>query len=243
MAGASRSLDPYLCQARFDDVAPTIAHDPRFDAPALHPADKRRLFEAHQQKLYRSRVGDVEALFAAHAPSLTTPFDAVLPSISSDLHVTRLVGSDLDQLESLYSGWVARRTRQAREDFVQMLKENSVLEHWGRMQKMEKREKGKLIGEEGVREDSDDEEPDSREMADQVDLKAIHAVLKVRLRALLLPVRTSVVLTVPLARAFAPRQNDKRYLEFDHVPEDRERWVEDYVNNLAAPKTTVHQRE
>ncbi|GAA5882252.1 hypothetical protein JCM3774_004064 [Rhodotorula dairenensis] len=201
--------------ARFDDVAPTLAHDPRFDAPSLHPADKRRLFEAHQQKLYRSRVGDVEALFASHAPSLTTSFDTVLPSISSDPHVTRLVGSDLDQLESLYSGWIARRTRQAREDFTQMLKENSVLEHWGRMKKMEKREKGKLIGEEGVREDSDDEEPDSREMADQIDLKAIHAVLK----------------------------NDKRYLEFDHVPEDREWWVEDYVNNLAAPKTTVHQRE
>ena len=61
-----------------------------------------------------------------------------------------------------------------------MLKENSVLEHWGRMKKMEKREKGKLIGEEGVREDSEDEEPDAREMAEQIDLKAIHAVLRVR---------------------------------------------------------------
>lgn len=201
--------------ARFDDVAPTLAADSRFDAPSLHPTDKRRLFDAHQQKLYRSRVGDVESLFAAHATSLTTPFDAVLPAISSDPHVTRLVGSDFNQLESLYDGWLARRTRQAREDFTQMLKENSVLEHWGRMKKMEKREKGKLIGEEGVREDSEDEEPDAREMAEQIDLKAIHAVLR----------------------------NDKRYLEFDHVPEDRERWVEDYVNNLAAPKTTVHQRE
>ncbi|GAA5990836.1 hypothetical protein JCM10908_000039 [Rhodotorula pacifica] len=205
--------------ARFDDVTPTIANDPRFDAPSLHPSDKRRLFDAHQQKLYRSRISDVEALFAAHAPKLTTSFDSVLPSISSDPHVTRLVGpasnANLDQLESLYSNWLARRTRQAREDFTQMLKENSVLEHWGRMQKMEKREKGKLIGEEGVREDSDEEEPDSREMAEQIDLRAIHAVLR----------------------------NDKRYLEFDHVPEDREKWVEEYVNNLAAPKTTVHQRE
>lgn len=157
----------------------TLAADPRFDAPSLHPSDKRRLFDAHQQKLYRSRVGDVESLFAAHASSLTTPFDAVLPAISSDPHVTRLVGSDFTQLEALYDGWLARRTRQAREDFTQMLKENSVLEHWGRMKKMEKREKGKLIGEEGVREDSEDEEPDAREMAEQIDLKAIHAVLRV----------------------------------------------------------------
>lgn len=40
----------------------------------------------------------------------------------------------------------------------------------------------------------------------------------------------------------ALEQNDKRYLEFN-LPEDREKWVEEYVNNLAAPKTTVHQRE
>lgn len=161
-------------------MAPGLSSDPRFDAPSLNPSDKRRLFDAHQQKLYRSRVADVEALFAAHSPTLVTPFEQVLPSISSDPHVTRLVGTDFDQLESMYASWIARRTRQAREDFTQMLKENSILEHWGRMKKMEKREAGKLIGEEGVREDSEDEEPDAREMAEQIDLKAIHAVLRVR---------------------------------------------------------------
>lgn len=170
----------HVAQARFDDVAPSIANDSRFDAPSLTPSDKRRLFDSHQQKLYRSRVGDVEALFSAHSPTLITPFDNVLPPISSDPHVVRLVGTDFDQLESLYSAWQARRTRQARDDFTQMLKENSILEHWGRMKKMDKREKGKLIGEEGVREDSEDEEPDSREMAEQIDLKAIHSVLRVR---------------------------------------------------------------
>ncbi|BGO91097.1 hypothetical protein NBRC10512_005811 [Rhodotorula toruloides] len=202
-------------KARFDDLASSMSRDPRFDAPSLTPLDKRRLFDSHQAKLYRSRIADVESLFAAHSPKITTPFHDVLPSISSDPHVTRLVGDDFDQLEKLYDSWIASRTKQAREDFTQMLKENSILEHWGRLKKMEKREDVKMIGEEGVREDSEDEEPDVKAMAEQVDLRAIHAVLK----------------------------NDKRYLEFNHVPEERARWVEEYVENLAAPKTTVHQRD
>ncbi|GAA5905251.1 hypothetical protein JCM8208_000327, partial [Rhodotorula glutinis] len=203
-------------KAHFDDVAPSLSRDPRFDAQALYPSDKRRLFEQHQQKLHRSRVADVEALFAAHSPRLTTPFHDVLPAISSDPHVARLVGTDFDVLEGLYTASLARRTQRARDDFSQMLRESPILEHWGRMRKLEKRDKVALIGQEGTRNDeSDDDEPDTRDMAEQIDLKAIHAVLK----------------------------NDKRYLEFDHVPDERARWVEEYTENLAAPKATVHQRD
>ncbi|GAA5941470.1 hypothetical protein JCM3775_004934 [Rhodotorula graminis] len=203
-------------KAHFDDLVPSLSRDPRFDAQALYPSDKRRLFEQHQQKLHRSRVADVEALFAAHSPKLTTPFHDVLPAISSDPHVARLVGTDFDALENLYTASIARRTQRARDDFSQMLRESPILEHWGRMRKLEKRDKVALIGQEGTRNDeSDDDEPDTRDMAEQIDLKAIHAVLK----------------------------NDKRYLEFDHVPDDRARWVEEYTENLAAPKATVHQRD
>ncbi|GAA6013926.1 hypothetical protein JCM10207_000168 [Rhodosporidiobolus poonsookiae] len=204
-------------KARFEDLAPTLSRDPRFDAPSLHPSDKRRFFDQHQQKLYRTRLSDVESLFAQHSPALTTPFHDVLPSISSDPHVSRLVGTDYDHLEQLYSAWMARREQQARKDFTTMLKENAVVEHWGRMKKMEKREKATLIGEEGTRNDESDEEdgPGMREMAEQVDMKAIHAVLR----------------------------QDKRYLDFNHMPEERDRWIEDYVANLAAPKTTMHQKE
>ena len=47
----------------------------------------------------------------------------------------------------------------------------------------------------------------------------------------------------PAACSLAHSQNDKRYLEFDHVPDERARWVEEYTENLAAPKATVHQRD
>lgn len=126
-----------------------------------------------------------------------------------------------------------------------MLKENSILEHWGRLKKMEKREDVKMIGEEGVREDSEDEEPDVKAMAEQVDLRAIHAVLKVRCHRLSHSLRISCRWDVDAHGQWCLRfsQNDKRYLEFNHVPEERARWVEEYVENLAAPKTTVHQRD
>ncbi|GAA5873908.1 hypothetical protein JCM1840_000224 [Sporobolomyces johnsonii] len=207
--------------ARFEDLAPTLSRDPRFDAPSLTPLDKRRLFDAHQSTLYRKRLAAVESLFSAHAPSLTTPFSAVLPSIASDPHVTRLVSpsdSTFSELERLFDAWSARRAAHAKDEFYELLRESPILEHWGRLRKMEKREEVKLIGEEGQREgdDDDEDEPGVREMAEQVDLRAVHATLK----------------------------HDKRYLVFDHDPDARDAWIEDYVENrLAAPKTTVHQRD
>ncbi|GAA5855256.1 hypothetical protein JCM8547_009005 [Rhodosporidiobolus lusitaniae] len=205
-------------KARFDDLAPSLSRDPRFDAPSLHLSEKCRLFDAHLQKLYRARLSDVESLFAQHSPSLLTPFHDVLPPISSSPHVSRLIGTDYDELERLYTSWLSRRTKQAREDFTQMLKENAMVQTWGRLKKMEKREKVALIGQEGTRNDESDEEADEvglAGMAEQVDLKAIHSVLR----------------------------QDKRYLKFDHIPEEREQWIEGYVDNLAAPKMTMHQRD
>ncbi|GAA5912393.1 uncharacterized protein JCM6883_005654 [Sporobolomyces salmoneus] len=204
-------------KARFEDVEPNLSQDPRFDHPSLTPRDKRRLFDQHLSTLHRKRISAIESLFSEHAPLLNTPFHDVLPSISDSPHVTRLFGSNFNALEDLYSSWQSRRAVQAKDEFYQLLKESPILEHWGRLKKMEKREEVKLIGEEGTRNDeSDDEETGVREMADQVDLKAVHATLK----------------------------NDKRYLIWNHEPEKREEWIEDYVENkLTAPKMTVHQRD
>ncbi|GAA6063682.1 hypothetical protein JCM10212_003349 [Sporobolomyces blumeae] len=203
--------------ARFDDVVATLSRDPRFDHPALSPRDKRHLFDSHLSSLHKKRVNAIETLFAEHAPRLDTPFHDVLPEISTSPQVTRLVGNDYDALEQLYESWTTRRAVRAKDEFYELLKESPILEHWGRLRKMEKREQVKLIGEEGTRNDeSDDDEPDQRDMADQVDLKAVHATLK----------------------------NDKRYLQWSHEPEKRDEWIEDYVENrLTAPKTTVHQRD
>jgi len=167
-------------QAHFEDVSPNLSQDPRFDHPSLTPRDKRRLFDLHLSTLHRKRVSAVESLFSEHSPALNTPFHDVLPSISDSPHVTRLFGDNFNALEDLYVSWQSRRAAQAKDEFYQLLKESPILEHWGRLQKMEKREDVKLIGEEGTRNDeSDDEETGAREMAEQVDLKAVHATLKV----------------------------------------------------------------
>ncbi|GAA5834689.1 hypothetical protein JCM11251_003633 [Rhodosporidiobolus azoricus] len=205
-------------KAHFDDLAPALSRDPRFDAPSLHPFDKRRLFDQHLQKLYTTRLAAVESLFAQHSPKLTTPFHDVLPAISTDPHVVRFVGEDFDKLEGLYTSWQTKREKKAREDFQQMLKENAMIQHWGRAKKMATKEKVELIGQEGKRNDEVDEEDEEvgmGEMAQQVGLKQIHAVLR----------------------------QDARYLAFAHLAEERDRWIEDYVDNLAAPNMTLHQRE
>lgn len=93
------------------------------------------------------------------------------------------MGADFNRLESLFDSWNRRRVENARAEFDQLMKESPILEHWGRLQKREEAdESGKklAIGEEGAEEEDDaDEAPSLTEMAKQVDLKAIHAVLKV----------------------------------------------------------------
>ncbi|GAA5999822.1 hypothetical protein JCM5350_008228, partial [Sporobolomyces pararoseus] len=145
-------------------------------------------------------------------------FHQVLPRISDSPQVTRLFGDDFNSLENLYNSWQSKRSVQAKQEFYELLKESPILEHWGRLKKLEKREEVKLIGQEGTRNDESDEDDETgvREMAEQVDLKAVHATLK----------------------------NDKRYLIWNHQPEKRDEWIEDYVENkLTAPKMTVHQRD
>jgi transcription elongation regulator 1 len=139
-----------------------------------------------------------------------------------------------------------------------MLKENAIVEHWGRLKKEEKREKVALIGQEGTRNDESDDEdgPGMADMADQVDLKAIHTVLRVRfplfrlLPSLFAHCSVHSLFLFPSLSSLSDTdlvlpasQQDKRYLEFDHLPEEREKWIEEYVENLSAPKQTMHQRD
>lgn len=89
----------------------------------------------------------------------------------------------------MFDSWSRKRVEKARADFEQMMKESAILEHWGRLQKKEDTEGDKklAIGQDGEEDDEDegDDVPTLTEMAKQVDLKAIHAVLKVRFRSCL----------------------------------------------------------
>jgi hypothetical protein len=188
--------DVFPSQARWDDVLPNLSRDSRFTSSSLPSHEQRRLFDAHLRNLYTKRLNLVEGLFLANSPTLTTPFTTILPSITENPHVKSLVGTDYDRLELLFDSWSRKRTEKARADFEQMMKESAILEHWGRLQKKEDTEGDKklAIGQDGEEEDEDegDDVPTLTEMAKQVDLKAIHAVLKV-----------SSSLLVPFARHWA----------------------------------------
>jgi transcription elongation regulator 1 len=146
------------------------------------------------------------------------------------------VDADFDKLEGLYNAWVKKRVIEARRDFDVLLSESPILEHWGRLKQEKKSGKGEEI--KGGLEDDEDEEGgddaiDIKSMAAQVDLTAVQAVLKVN--------RHFSSAMSALTNVFS-LQHDKRFLIFNHVPEDRVKWIEEFMNNLAAPDLTVHSR-
>ena len=90
----------------------------------------------------------------------------------------RLVGEDTNRLEGLWSSWKAKREMSARREFDELLRESPVIQHWGRLQKKGEEESG-MKAPKDEDEDEDDVALDIGEMAKQVDVKAVHAVLKV----------------------------------------------------------------
>lgn len=100
-----------------------------------------------------------------------------------------------------------------------MMGENSFVEFWGRLGKIggagvDNSIQNDDIGEE---EGEGEERVDMKKLAKAVDVKEIVKVLKVRE---LTQRRCSALNSDPPVL-----QNDKRYIVFEHVPEERERWI------------------
>jgi transcription elongation regulator 1 len=151
--------------------------------------DKRRLFDAHIAHLAGKRSNALFQLFTTHTPQLDTPFDAVYPKIIDDPIVQRL-GLDVNSLEDRWAGWMAHRTQDARQQFDVMLGENSFVEFWGKMRKKMVDEEAAAAlkedpteKEEGAEDDDegmgDGGKADLTQLAQQIDLNEIKAVLRV----------------------------------------------------------------
>ncbi|KAI9001432.1 hypothetical protein BD414DRAFT_452913 [Trametes punicea] len=202
-------------QVTWETVLPQLQKDPRFVNSPLPPNQQLHLFHAHVTALRAKHLANLHALFASHAPALNTPFTALpVASLLSSLPVTKL-GYDVEQLEREYDRWQRERWTEARAAFDQMLSENSFVEFWGRLGKMEGKAVNVSIKNEDLGDDEDEEQVDMKALAKNVDLKEMIKVLK----------------------------NDKRYLVFDHVPEQREQWLRDYLSQLSAPTLSVHVPE
>ncbi|KAI0702847.1 hypothetical protein BC835DRAFT_1426595 [Cytidiella melzeri] len=201
-------------QVTWDAILPQLKTDPRFTRSALPLNQQLHLFHSHVHNIRAKHLTSLHALFESHAPSLATAFTALpVASLLSSLPATKL-GYDVRMLEDEFAKWQRERTQVARKAFDEMLSENAFVEFWGRLGKIG----GKGV-DEGIRADDigEDEEQlvDMKALAKTTDLKEMVKVLK----------------------------GDKRYLMFDHVPEQRERWLRDYLAQLAAPKLSVHAPE
>ncbi|KAH8915141.1 hypothetical protein BT69DRAFT_1252051 [Atractiella rhizophila] len=200
----------------WEDALPGLKKDPRFEGTSLRPTEKIELFNRHIEGLKSKRSDAVEKLFETHAPSLDTTFETVFPQISDNPAVTRLSLTP-PQLEENFNAFQRRRLLFAKQDFEQLMGENSFIEFWGRIQKdkSDKEAAKKVLDEEGLDEEEYGEtQVDLGAMAKSVDLKDIHKVL----------------------------QHDKRYRMFDYDPELRESMIRDYLSRLGGQKLTVHQK-
>lgn len=202
-------------QATWESSLGQLQSDPRFQYSSLSLGHQRHLFQAHVSQLRAKHLDSLHALFLSNAPSLATQFTSLsVSSLLSSLPATKL-GFDVFKLEQEFDNWQLTRTTGAREAFDGMLHENSFVEFWGRLRKI-----GGEGAEGGVKRDDDDEDEgeggggnvDMKKLARNVDITEMEKVLK----------------------------GDKRYTTFDHVPEQRERWLREYLSRLSAPKLSVH---
>lgn len=203
------SLLIFSLQATWDSCQAQLASDPRFTMSPLSFGVRRSLVEKHITNLRQKHTVNLQALFESHAPSLSTSklsqlSSSSLTSIQTSLPAQKLhldEGHDPDarRLEIEFRRWHAERVQRAEREFQEMLNENSFVEFWGRMRKIQEEEKGSegmnvevgaedLAGEEDAGEDV--QRADLKALAKSIDVREIERVLKVRSVRCLIPVHS-----------------------------------------------------
>ncbi|KLO09674.1 hypothetical protein SCHPADRAFT_879154 [Schizopora paradoxa] len=224
--------------ASWDSACSSLQNDPRFTQSPLPVGFQRKLFNQHVQALREKQLTALHALFEAHAPSLADKFDS-LPerSIRTSVPATKL-GMGLDRdikaralLEDEFARWQRLRRQDAERAFGVMLSENAFVAFWGRVQKMaldKERKEQEREGANGMHVDVDDEDLIGEEAgADGEERASLQKLAK----------------GIHVEEIKRVLKNDKRYAMFDHMPEQREKWIkarQDHLENLAAPQLSVH---
>ncbi|QRW02452.1 transcription elongation regulator 1 [Ceratobasidium sp. AG-Ba] len=115
-----------------------------------------------------------------------------------------------------FAKWQRARGVEARLAFDAMLGENSFVEFWGRLAKI-----GGEGVEGGVPAEEGEEEDEGEGGGGKVDMKALAK-------------------NVDVSEMEKVLRHDARYTVFDHIPEQREQWIRDYLSQQTAPKLSVH---
>ncbi|KAI9513344.1 Hsp90 protein-domain-containing protein [Russula earlei] len=188
-------------QALWETSLAQLRTDPRFQYSPLPVSHRRHLFEVHVGGLRAKHLDSLHAHFLSHSPSLATEFAALpVTSLLSSLPATKL-GFDVFKLEDEFGRWQRTRTTEARKAFDDMLHENSFVEFWGRLSKL-----GGEGADGGVKRDDDDDDDEGEAGGGNVDMKKLAK-------------------SVDITEMEKVLKGDKRYTTFDHVSEQRERWL------------------
>ncbi|KAH7326818.1 hypothetical protein B0J17DRAFT_741198 [Rhizoctonia solani] len=212
--------------ATWDSSLSTLESDPRFQhaSQVLPVGAQRAKFAAHIEHLRARYISQLHALFEAHTTGLNMPAEALPKSVRGSLPAVKLgfVTDDLEKegLVDEYSRWQRTKVTEARLAFDALLGENSFVEFWGRLAK---------IGGEGVEggvpvEEDDEENEEGEGGGGKVDMKALAK-------------------NVDVSEMEKVLKHDKRYTIFEHMPEQREQWIRDYLSRQSAPKLSVHAPE
>ncbi|KAJ1306464.1 hypothetical protein OPQ81_007467 [Rhizoctonia solani] len=234
--------------ATWDSSLPALESDPRFQhaSQVLTAGVQRAKFAAHIEHLRARYISQLHALFEAHTTGLNMPAGDLPKSVRGSLPAVKLgfVTDDLEKegpgddqdlgdedvpksqgrlnrgLADEYARWQRTKVTEARLAFDALLGENSFVEFWGRLAKM-----GGEGVEGGVPIDAEDEDDDVGEGGGgKVDMKALAK-------------------NVDVSEMEKVLKHDKRYTIFDHMPEQREQWIRDYLSRQSAPKLSVHAPE
>ncbi|KIY71447.1 HSP90-domain-containing protein [Cylindrobasidium torrendii FP15055 ss-10] len=189
-------------QMAWEDALPQLKTDPRYAQCSLPLNQQVHLFHAHRSHLRERHERSLYALFESHAPSLDTSFASLpLDSLLASLPVTKL-GYNSQVLQQEFAKWQRERASAARIAFDAMLQENAFIEFWGRLNKL-----GGDGVEGGVKQDDTGMGEDEGEGGGgRVDMKALAK-------------------GVDVSEMVKVLKNDKRYMVFAHIPEQREQWL------------------
>lgn len=182
--------------------------DSRFVNSPLPHNHQVRLFHEHVAHLRSKHLAALHSFFEEKSPTLDSQFTSLpVDELVTSSAATRL-GYSINQFEDEFNRWQRQRRADARLAFDEMLNENSFVEFWGRLSKMNdvKLDQGLQIGHEDLIGEED-------ESANKIDMKALAK-------------------TVDIDEMVKVLRRDKRYIMFDHVPEEREKWLRVRVRRL-----------
>ncbi|KAJ6484984.1 Hsp90 protein-domain-containing protein [Mycena vitilis] len=195
-------------QITWEIALPLLSADPRFRNSPLSTNAQIALFHAHIGHLRAKHMASLYALFEAHASTLATTFDSLpVDSLLGALPVNKL-GLDARSLEHEFEKWQRERTGESRKAFDEMLAENSFISYWIGLQKI-----GGEGVDGGVKADEAENEDEGEGGGGKVDMKVLAK-------------------SVDVGEVEKVLKNDKRYIMFDHVPQQRESWIKQLMRLL-----------